>query len=131
MSQERLKNVSPGALRQLQLSKPSKEVKWSLQKRMEMIAGLDLKRLSNEPNGGVPSTADPRRTVKVAARVRGLSREERKAHAKRGVAVRNGNKVSVVKSDVFADAEAEAVAAAAEIYNHQEWGTTFTFDTCL
>ena len=85
ITRERLKNtVSPGALRQLS-QQQSKELKWSMQKRMDVIAGLDLKRLSSSYTSKFRSSeeyTDPRRTLKVAVRVRNLQIEKSKRKLK-------------------------------------------------
>ena len=133
LSKERLKNsVSPGALRQsLAQDGQRGETKWSLTRRMQMQLGLDLRRVSASSASSSSTEADSvesRRTVKVSTRVRHFSRAERKAGAKRVVSV-NGNTLSVIKSDLFADAEAETVVAAAEVYRNSRWSTTFGFDS--
>ena len=102
-------------------------------RRRDVIAGLDLKRITNSKSSSISSGAesvDARRTVKVAARVRGFTSQEVKAHCKRSISV-DGDRISVVKSNVFADADAETVAAAAQIYSNSEWASNFTFDNCF
>ena len=128
-SKERIKDmVSPGALKGLSLVKESK---WSLSQRQEMQFMLDLKRSSGCSGSDVDDThgsVSSRRTVKVAARIRGLTKGEQDSGAKRAITI-DGKQISVIRGNMFTDADAEHVVKAAKLYGKDDWMYTFELDS--
>ena len=120
--------VSPGALKGLSLVKESK---WSLSQRQEMQFMLDLKRSSGCSGSDVDDThrsVSSRRTVKVAARIRGLTKGEQDSGAKRAITI-DGKQISVIRGNMFTDADAEHVVKAAKLYGKDDWMYTFELDS--
>ena len=94
---------------------------------------LDLRKSSGSgrfspDSGGAHGSVNARRTVAVAARVRGFTKEEQTVGAKRAVSI-DGNQISVVRSNIFVDADAEHIVAAAKLYDKGDWTSTFELDS--